>query len=73
MSNGPAYSPPSSSKVRTRETNWRNLVLKADPNFVHRSRIVREYIFSSTDPRTGGPREFYGDYTRRGNYAPRDD
>lgn len=65
-----APNPHGFQRVRVRITDWRTQVLQAEPDFPHKSRVVREYIFSATDPRTGGPREFFGDYKRRGNYTP---
>lgn len=60
----------------TRETSWRDLCLKADPDFARNSRIVVEYEFS-TGRRLGderihrsGRRIFEGDYKVRGPYSP---
>lgn len=60
----------------TRTISWRELCLKADPDFARTARTVVEYEFST--PRYGGDeryhrngrRIFEGDYQRRGAYVP---
>ena len=64
----------------TINTNWRSLVMQADPEFAKDSRIVREYEFSAPGGRrlggqydelyADGMRIFKGDYQNRGPYAP---
>ena len=62
--------------MSTRETDWRSLVVQADPEHNRTSRYVREYEFTSAG-RSGpdrthedGLRVFYGNYDVRGPYAP---
>lgn len=60
----------------SRQTSWRELCLKADPDFARNSRVVVEYEMSAGrtagDERVhrGGRRIFEGDYARRGAYVP---
>lgn len=64
--------------AKTLNTNWRALVLQADPDFVRDSRFVTEYEFSSPsgfrdgtnkEIHQNGLRIFKGDYQKRGPYA----
>lgn len=58
----------------SRHISWRDLCLKADPDFARTARTVVEYEFST--PRTlgderlyrNGRRIFEGDYQKRGAY-----
>lgn len=61
-----------------RTTDWRSMVIQANPDHTRESRIVREYEFTApgsrdVDDKThqDGKRIFIGDYTKRGPY--RDD
>ena len=60
----------------SRQTSWRELCLKADPDFARTSRVVVEYEMSMGrtigDERVhrNGRRIFEGDYARRGAYTP---
>lgn len=60
----------------SRQTSWRELCLKADPDFARSARVVTEYEFSMGrtmgDERVhrNGRRIFEGDYARRGAYTP---
>lgn len=62
--------------TNTRETTWRDMVLRANPDHVRESRLVVEYQFTPAtrgrDSRTheDGYRVFRGDYMRRGPYQP---
>lgn len=63
-----------------REITWRNLVIRADPDFVRKDRVVVEYEFTAPsgrglDPRfyRDGYRVFWGDYRNRGPYRPQTD
>jgi hypothetical protein len=61
-------------------TDWRSLVVQADPDHTRNSRFVTEYEFTSpgpgqnSDERTfkDGKRIFIGDYQTRGAYASDD-
>lgn len=59
-----------------RTTDWRSIVVQANPNHTEQSRNVIEYEFTTPgsgnlDEKTyeGGRRIFKGDYQRRGPYA----
>ena len=59
-----------------RTTDWRTLVVQADPEHTRKSRIVREYEFTAPSSRSlddksykDGKRVFEGDYQTRGPYA----
>mgnify|MGYP003451364288 CR=1 FL=1 len=62
----------------SRQIAWRDLCLKADPDFARTARTVVEYEFSTTrtlgDERLyrNGRRIFEGDYQRRGAYRPQE-
>lgn len=61
----------------SRQTSWRELCLKADPDFARNARTVVEYEFSMGrtmgDERVhrNGRRIFEGDYQTRGAYRAR--
>ena len=59
----PIYNPP--HKVRTLDVPYKVLVLRADPNFEVEKKREPFYEFSHG-------RNFYGDTSRRGAYAPED-
>lgn len=50
----------------TRTFSWRTLVMQADPEWAHDSRVVPEYEFTSE---RGEPRTFKRDYTQSAIYS----
>ena len=64
----------------SRSISFHALCVRADPEFVRRSRVVTEYEFTSPGGRSrtgserthdgGGLRIFVGDYQERGPYTP---
>ena len=61
--------------MATRETDWRSIVTRTDPDWPRNSRRVVEYRFSAPGKRDGsekthegGQRVFMADYRTRGGY-----